>query len=279
MKNLLSIVLIPSFLFSLNKADVLELYKDDTYLKNRISIYQYMKDTQPIWQWTWQQLPIEHAQKVLDIGCGFGAFWQTHATNVPAGCHVVLADITPGALEICKQHTNCLAHSCSLEYDLVDIEQLPYADASFDRIHCFFVLYYTKNPLQALHEIQRVLKLTGTALIYVLHSNTNQELYEIAHNINPLFPAKDTILEQCCEKNIEQFLSDVFSSYKPHVYHRKICIPSNADMVPFVQSIAQGYKVEVNQAMLDVYHGDFHEIAQPSGLTLQSQSLLYVCRK
>lgn len=48
-----------------------------------------------------------------------------------------------------------------------DIHQLPFADNSIDAIICIAVLEHVENPIQAMSEIHRVLKIGGYAYIYV----------------------------------------------------------------------------------------------------------------
>ena len=45
------------------------------------------------------------------------------------------------------------------------VERLPFADASFDRIACSLVLSYVNNPLEALREIHRALRPGGRLVI------------------------------------------------------------------------------------------------------------------
>ncbi|WP_066830926.1 class I SAM-dependent methyltransferase [Rufibacter ruber] len=68
-----------------------------------------------------------------------------------------------------KQFKNLNYRSADLEspvaMDKVDIQALPYADASFDLILCSHVLAHVPNDLQALQELRRVLRPGGRLLL------------------------------------------------------------------------------------------------------------------
>lgn len=55
----------------------------------------------------------------------------------------------------------------SLQFVTADVESLPFADASIDRILCTCLFHHLKDPESGFREIQRVLKPEGLATLYL----------------------------------------------------------------------------------------------------------------
>lgn len=104
---------------------------------------------------------------VLDVGCGQGIDLIGYAQ---AGAIVTGIDLTPRHVELARRHLE--AFGLAGEVVLGDAEQLPFADASFDRVSSNGVLHHTPDMAAALREIHRVLRPGGEAriILYNRHS-------------------------------------------------------------------------------------------------------------
>lgn len=105
---------------------------------------------------------IPHIQphfRILDVGCGPGTITADLAELVPQG-QVTGVDRADVVLENARVHvqqrgiTNC-------DFEVVDANSLPYADASFDVVFCHQVLQHVNDPVGILKEMQRVAKPGG----------------------------------------------------------------------------------------------------------------------
>jgi methionine biosynthesis protein MetW len=117
-------------------------------------------------------------RKALDVGCGDGARYgaRVHASGVEV--HGV--DISEVAVESARAR-GINARVASLA------DPLPYPNATFDVIICLEVLEHLVNPAVVTHEIARVLKPGGLALLSVPNSafwTTRVELMFTGH-FNP----------------------------------------------------------------------------------------------
>ncbi len=99
---------------------------------------------------------------VLDVGCGQGIDLVEYAS---AGARVTGIDLTPRHVELARSHVEALGLTAAVVNG--DAEQLPFADASFDRVSSNGVLHHTPDMPAALHEIRRVLRPGGQARIVV----------------------------------------------------------------------------------------------------------------
>lgn len=99
----------------------------------------------------------------LEIGIGEGQVLDLVATALP-DTKLCGFDIAPGILDVARK--NLAGHS-NIEFALADIHRLSEPDNHFDFVVCCEVLEHVDDPLQALSELQRVLRPGGLAILSV----------------------------------------------------------------------------------------------------------------
>lgn len=108
---------------------------------------------------TLRRLSFEPTARVLDLGCGTGAFLSVLALSNP-GASLGGVDPSPQMLAVARKR---LGRSANLTQGWA--EAIPFADESFDLIVCCSVFHYIRNPSVALKEMTRVLRPLGTLVI------------------------------------------------------------------------------------------------------------------
>lgn len=105
-------------------------------------------------------------ERVLDVGCGTGAFTRRFGETVgPEGLAVGL---DASATMLNRAIGN--PHGDNVAYVLGDACALPFRKGTFDAVCCFAALYLIEEPLRALDEIVRVLVPGGRlALLSSVH--------------------------------------------------------------------------------------------------------------
>jgi methionine biosynthesis protein MetW len=100
----------------------------------------------------------EKADRLLDVGCGGGAFTVLLKQAINAK-EVFGIDIAEEAVTV--------AQGRGIKAIQVDIDErpLPFDDAYFDVVYCGEIIEHLFNPDHLLEEVHRVLKPKGTALI------------------------------------------------------------------------------------------------------------------
>ena len=118
----------------------------------------------------WKRHTIDQAgarpgQSILDLAGGTGDLTIQFARRVGPKGHVVLADINAAMLEQgrCRLIDAGIAGNVTIAQ--VNAEELPFDDASFDRVTIAFGLRNVTDQSAALHSMYRVLKPGGKTLI------------------------------------------------------------------------------------------------------------------
>jgi SAM-dependent methyltransferase len=95
----------------------------------------------------------ETIQSVLEIGCGTGALLPDLNAITPG--QVFGGDINQEYLRLARD----ICPDCSLAAG--NVNQLPFADHSFDLVLCHYFLMWTADPARALSEMRRVTRSGG----------------------------------------------------------------------------------------------------------------------
>jgi ubiquinone/menaquinone biosynthesis C-methylase UbiE len=91
--------------------------------------------------------------RVLDLACGPGTLSRRLAPQVSPGGEVVGVDLAPGMIELARA-----AKTPNARFEVMDIEQLSFADASFGAAVCGHGFQFAPRLGVALREARRVLR-------------------------------------------------------------------------------------------------------------------------
>jgi ubiquinone/menaquinone biosynthesis C-methylase UbiE len=104
-----------------------------------------------------KMMMIHQESSVLEVGCGAGNVIEKASCGRLFG-----VDLSSYILHKAKDRLNQRAHLVQ-----ADAQMLPYKNHSFMRVICSEVLEHVLDPLSALHEISRILKPHGVAIVSV----------------------------------------------------------------------------------------------------------------
>jgi SAM-dependent methyltransferase len=122
---------------------------------------------QPENRWTVDLLDVQPADHILEIGFGPGIAVEAVAQKAVNG-RVAGVDFSRTMLAAARQRNTEAIRSGKVDLHYGDAAQLPFADASFDKAYSIHSIYFWRDPLAALAEIQRVLKPGGRLILTVL---------------------------------------------------------------------------------------------------------------
>lgn len=107
---------------------------------------------------------LKPGMRLLDCGSGMGALTTSLAEWLAPG-EVIGIDREQSQVEAARVWAKEKGVS-NVRFEIGNIYDLPYPDASFDAVFAFTVLEHIREPLRALREMRRVLKSGGVAGIY-----------------------------------------------------------------------------------------------------------------
>lgn len=110
-------------------------------------------------------------QAVLDVACGTGVVAREAAGRVGPAARVVAVDLNEAMLTVARR----LAPA--IDWRTADAATLPFADASFDAVLCQAALTFFPDRLDALREMRRVARDSGTVVVQVWASLHDQPAY------------------------------------------------------------------------------------------------------
>lgn len=144
------------------------------------------------------QSDLQPGHRVLDIGCGTGTLIVQIKRLYP-NVEIVGLDPDPKALSQAKRKTE--RDDFVIQLDRGFSENLPYPDASFDRVFSSFMFHHleTDGKQRTLQEVRRILKPGGSLhLLDFGHSETphNHKGSFLSHWIHSSNPLKNNSEEQ-----------------------------------------------------------------------------------
>lgn len=139
----------------------------------------------------------EPVNPILEVGCGPGDF--AHRLQSELRMRVLATDLSPEMVQRTR--------SRGVDAIVADVEELPFADASFGCVVANWMLYHVPNVDRALAEIRRVLKPGGCLVATTKSERHLAELWKLAgHPGNALLPFRT--------ENARPLLSGYFGSVR-----------------------------------------------------------------
>ncbi len=98
---------------------------------------------------------------VIDVACGRGAVLLAAA---PMAGSLTGVDVSPGMIELAEADLRA-AGLVGVDLQVMDAEQMAFADASFDVLTAAFALFFLPDPEHAVAEFRRLLRPGGTVAV------------------------------------------------------------------------------------------------------------------
>jgi SAM-dependent methyltransferase len=149
-------------------------------------------------------------KQLLEIGCGIGTDLVRFAKH---GVIVTGIDLAEVAVRLAQK--NLALNQVSGRLETMNGEHLQFSDRSFDVVYAHGVLQYTGDTVQMIHEIHRVLKPTGEAILMVYNR------YSWLNLLSKLFGVR-----------LEHEDAPAFKTYSIREFRRMLSVFSHVDITP-----------------------------------------------
>ena len=134
-------------------------YKTAANLNIRSAVHtKYSTNKQPFGEWIYSHYDIADGARILELGCGTGNIWKDKGCLFDHKISLVLSDFSSGMLESARENVGMYP---GVAYQVIDIQNIPYPDASFDVVIANMMLYCVPDLHKELSEVRRVLKPGG----------------------------------------------------------------------------------------------------------------------
>jgi ubiquinone/menaquinone biosynthesis C-methylase UbiE len=132
-------------------------YATDANLRARIDLHErFSTSTLSYPRWVFDGYDFGDDTDVLEVGCGNGMIWRENLDRIPPGWRLTLTDLSPGMVEEARGVLGDRA-----AYAVADVQELPFADGSFDAVIANHMLFHVADRQRALGELARVLRPGG----------------------------------------------------------------------------------------------------------------------
>jgi SAM-dependent methyltransferase len=133
----------------------------------------------PMYRAVLDRAAIGDGAKVLDVGCGSGLFLSLAAKR---GAAVSGLDAAGALLDIARQRTP------GGDFRTGDMEELPFADGTFDLVTGFNSFQFAADPVNALKQARRVAKPTGKVTMAVWGAAQDCEAAAVVKAMGGMLP-------------------------------------------------------------------------------------------
>jgi SAM-dependent methyltransferase len=198
--------------FSATDRDYLrsQQYRDGSNLTTRMTVHERFSTNPVGWHsWVFDQIGLEACQRVLEVGTGMAALWQTNCDRLPNDCAITLSDLSTGMLTEARRRLGEQAGRFC--WTVLDIQSIPCLSGSFDVVIANHMLYHVPNREQAFAEIRRVLAEDGS---FYAATNGGAHMRELDDLLESYVPeaARDDSAERFSLENGERQLKPYFPS-------------------------------------------------------------------
>jgi SAM-dependent methyltransferase len=160
-------------------------YRDGSNLDARIALHDRFSRNRYGWyRWLFDRLLVLPATcHILELGCGTARLWWESLDRVPPGWRITLTDLSPGMVEEARQ--SLAGSGGQFVFAVVDAENIPFPDESFDAVLANHMLYHLANRPRALREIRRVLRPDGRFFASTVGEDHLRELDDLVTRVVP----------------------------------------------------------------------------------------------
>lgn len=216
-----------------NISVVKQQYATANNLDTRISIHdKHSTNSLGFGNWIFSNYRIDKGAKVLELGCGTGNMWKNRESVICACSKIILSDFSEGMVAAAKDN---IGNYDNIEYKVLDIQEIPYEDATFDVVIANMMLYHVPDIDKGLTEVRRVLKREGH---FYCATYGEHGIIEYLSKLLSAYGVEDNISKNFTLQNGYKILSKTFSKIEKKEYIDSLAVTNIDDMVDYIYSLS-----------------------------------------
>jgi SAM-dependent methyltransferase len=211
-------------------------------------------------------------ERVLDLACGTGAVAELAARR---GAEVAGLDLAPALIETARRRA--AEQGLKIEYEVGDVEHLPFADASFDAVASTFGIMFAPDQQAAARELARVIRPgERIALANWLPTSSIARSFALLGPFMTAPPPPVSPFEWGRQESVRALLGDSFDlTFEEHVStfrigsgeeYWELFVTSFGPVKALAESLEPERREELHRGFVDFYETEFREgdeIVQP----------------
>ena len=184
--------------------------------------------------------------KILELGCGDASLWNKNFNHIPSNWEITLTDFSDGMLKDAKK--NLGEKRSRFNFKIVNAENIPFEEESFNVIIANHMLYHVPNINKALKEINRVLKSEGILFASTVGKNHMKEIREIisTFDIYSLTSESWEITDSFQLENGLKIVSEYFNMVELKRYKDNLKVTDPVYILDYIFSMPGNNKVNLS---------------------------------
>ncbi|MBQ7918691.1 MAG: class I SAM-dependent methyltransferase [Lachnospiraceae bacterium] len=182
--------------------------------------------------WIVSNYRIDKGIKVLELGCGTGDMWKNRESLISLCSKLTLSDFSEGMVATTKSN---IGEYDNVEYKVIDIQEIPYEDETFDVVIANMMLYHVPDIDRGLAEVRRVLKRSGH---FYCATYGEHGIIEYLSKILSVYDVEDNINKNFTLQNGYEILNKTFSRVEKLEYIDSLAVTNIDDMVEYIYSLS-----------------------------------------
>jgi len=250
-------------------------YRDPTNLNARIALHaKYSRADEPWYPWLAARIEWPEGGDVLDVGCGTGVLWVAVAPLLPR-LRLTLTDLSDGMVEAAAAAVAGLDGVDLIEARPCDVQELPFADESFDVVVANHMLYHVPDPARAAAQLARVLRPGGVLMAATNGPRHLDAVADLSRQVLGWSPL-DLVDRRFGTTTGASILGTAFGSVEWQPHPATMLCTDPDDVVAFITSTAAGQEASPEQRSLlkDVVEARFRDAGGSLSVTIESGCLV-----
>ena len=251
-------------------------YDTSKNLDARIALHQaYTPPGKDFWDYAWEHYDFSEVDKLLEVGCGSGAFWTHEALRLSGPIDLILSDKSRGMLDSAR--TNLAEVGIKAHFQVSEVEYLPFESATFDAVLAQFMLYHASSQGGALREIRRVLKKRGWAGVVLTQPGHMDEIFRV---MRQLYPASVPVFDsdRFTSEEGASLLQREFGDVQRHNYELQMRVTDAEMLARYAESSVEGLLTLPSSYWDDYLNVIGKEISSKGYFAVNKKYALFICR-